>query len=194
LPVVVDGATLDAAGSTERLEMKKLLLPAVILFVTAAFPVTNANAGLQTPHNIFLEKVLVGGGDPDQEFEIVATCVDSEGSDEENDFISANEGSVIQRGNSAQTCTLSEPDPQGAVPSFECSSDPEGDAVCLAGNVVQFTGSGVPEGDGDATVIVTNTFGGVTPTSDSTTTTEPSSSTTAAEAAAAAATRPSFTG
>jgi hypothetical protein len=172
--------------------MRKLYLPVILLFAAVALPVTNAGAGLTTPHNIFLEKVLVGGGDPDQEFEIVATCVQADDTDEESDLITANQSSVLQLGNEAQTCTLSEPDPQGAVASFECG-ETEGDAVCLAGNVVQFTGDGVPDGDGDATITITNTFG-VTPTSDSTTTTEPSSSTTAEAAAAAAATRPSFTG
>jgi hypothetical protein len=175
--------------------VKKLLVPAVLVFLAAVmFPVADAGAGLQTPHNIFLEKVLVGGGEPDQDFEILVTCVQADDTDEETEFISANEGGVAQLGNEAQTCTITEPDPQGAVASFECG-ETEGDAVCLADNVVQFTGSGVPDGDGDATVTITNTFGGVTPTSDSTTTTEASTSTTAgAGAAATAATRPSFTG
>lgn len=173
--------------------MKRLVLLAALFLVALLLPTTVAQAGAGSPHQITVEKVLVGGGDPNQEFEIAIVCVETEGGDTRDElaFVTANEPDSIGLGNEAQTCTLSEPDAQGAVASFACS-DPTGDAVCVSDNVVEFTGDGVPDGQGDVLFTVTNTFGS-TPSSESTITTDPATSTTSG-AAGEATTRPSFTG
>ena len=174
--------------------MKKLLIAAGLVLVAATLPALPAQAGAGSPHEVNVQKVLVDGGDPTTEFEIVLTCVETNGGEvnEDSIFVTANEPGGEGLGNEAQTCTVTEPDPQGAQPSFACS-DAEGDAVCVAGNVVEFTGDGVPEGEGGVTFTVTNTFGRVTPT-DPPPSSEPSSTVAADAAAAGAATRPSFTG
>ena len=173
--------------------MKKLVLAAAICLAAVVIPSVPSQAQLGNPHNINLEKVLVGGGDPATDFTIVVTCVITEGGEvvDETTEVSVDEPGLIQLGNEAQTCTLSEPDAQGAQASFACSADAEdaGDAVCVAPNVVEFTQSGVPDGQGEATVTITNTFG-VTPTTDPPPTTPP---TTAGPAVASDAT-PAFTG
>jgi hypothetical protein len=177
--------------------MKKFVIAASVCLAAMLIPSVlspAAQAQLGNPHNINLEKVLVGGGDPATDFEIAVTCVITDGGEvnDESTEVSVQEPGLIQLGNEAQTCTFSEPDAQGAQASFACSVDEEdaGDAVCLAPNVVEFTASGVPDGRGEATITVTNTFG-LAPTT--ATSTSPSTTAVAAVASAAAAT-PSFTG
>jgi hypothetical protein len=183
--------------------MKRFVLAAAVCLAAVVLPSVPSQAGqLGNPHNINLEKVLVGGGDPATEFTIVVTCVITDGGEvnDETTEVSVDEPGLVQLGNEAQTCTLSEPDAQGAQASFACSADDEdaGDAVCVAPNVVEFTQSGVPDGQGMATITITNTFG-VTPPTDpppTTPTTDPpptTGATTAGPAVASNAT-PSFTG
>jgi hypothetical protein len=173
--------------------MKKLLVAAALVLTAASVPTIAAQAGAGSPHQITFQKVLVGGGDPTTEYELVAFCVETNGGEtrDESAFVTASEPETIGLGNEAQTCTISEPDTLGAQVSFSCSGE-KGDAVCVSDNVVEFTGDGVPDGEGEVTFTVTNTFGQVTPT-DPPPVTDPSS-TVATDTAAAATTRPSFTG
>jgi hypothetical protein len=160
--------------------MKKLALIAVLAAAFVLFPLDAANGGLQ--HTITFEKVVVGQGGGDT-FAIEIDCTETgtsirelEPGIPETEFFSTN----------LQTCTITEPDTQGADVTFECT-DATGDAECDAGNVVDF----IQDGSASATVTITNTFvQATTTTAPSTTTTQPA----AAPAAAVVVATPAFTG
>jgi hypothetical protein len=165
--------------------MKKLALVAALAATVMLLPLEPAGAG--SGHSIEVSKTVVGQGGSGP-YTIVVDCTQSG----TLDFVVPADDLVEQLvGAFVETCTVSEPDTQGAQVSYACIGT-VGAATCGANGAFSFSS------DGFATVQleVTNTFGGA----GTTTTTGPGATTTTtirpatAPTAAAVTTTPAFTG